>query len=55
MMIKDKRFTLQEICENITMKLCLICNRGLVGNWHIPLCEKHRKDYLDEIEDLEDD
>jgi hypothetical protein len=50
----EATFSLEFILKKIILKECLLCetklDKDLGGNWHIPLCRKHRNEYLEGIE-----
>jgi hypothetical protein len=48
---KETPFSLRYVIKKITSKECLLCKTNLdkdqgKGKWHIPLCKKHRLEYL---------
>jgi len=52
-------FSLEFIIKKIALRECLLCETNLDENigkekWHIPLCKKHRNEYLEkEFKELE--
>ena len=52
-MIKYIKKTIEEITNKISKRKCLFCNTNLdkefgERSWHIPLCRKHRKEFMEE-------
>jgi hypothetical protein len=50
----DATFSLEFINKKLSRNECLLCETNLnedigYNKWHIPLCKKHRMEYLDEI------
>jgi hypothetical protein len=49
----ETTFSLEFIIKKIALRECLLCENNLdenigKGKWHIPLCKKHRIEYLEE-------
>jgi hypothetical protein len=52
----EATFSLEFILKKIMLKECLLCETELnedLGkkDWHIPLCRKHRNEYLEQIQE----
>jgi hypothetical protein len=53
-MVFDYTQTIKEVITRISRRQCLICDTNLdkdldKKDWSIPLCRKHRAEYLEEI------
>ena len=52
----DYAQTIREVIQRIAKRLCLVCDTYLDNDlgkkdWSIPLCKKHRAEYLEEMGD----
>lgn len=53
----EATFSLEFVIKKISIQECLLCETNLdknigKGKWHIPLCKKHRMEYLDRLSPL---
>jgi hypothetical protein len=54
MVEEEQMFSFKFVVNKIATRECLLCEKNLDRDlkrkdWHIPLCKKHRIEYLDEI------